>query len=279
MQNLRSLVRTPRQPWAFKQLPVLPATAIQLIDLLDDPESSIHDIVGLLRRAPSISAELLRVANSAHYRRGARVVDLRRAVAIIGLRQARRLALAFSVRGLVSSLTELPSLRTCWVTSISTAILSEALAEPFGIRPEKAYTAGLIHNIGSLALCAAYPDVYAQMLELSQSHELDLIASERELFDTDHCTTGAWLVERYGLPSELGQVASSYHVDSFEQRDLVTLVRGGRRLADLLGVRPTGSVKETLAVRTLVDRLPIDRRELAMDNLAQARRHLLEAEP
>lgn len=246
--------------------------------MLEDEESSIQEITRLLRQSPPVSAEILRVANSVHYRRGPRIADIQRAVSTVGLRRAHRLALAFCLRGLLEPVAQYPVLHTCWETAISTAVLSEALAGAFQIRPGKAYTAGLLHNVGCLALSAAYPSAYAQMLDLNRTHEFSLIESERSLFDTDHHAVGAWLVDHYGLPAEFSAVAAEYGDDSLNSRDLVTLVRAGHRLSLLLGLRPDGSTDETKAVRALIRNLPIDDPETALTQVSAAYPYLLEVQ-
>jgi HD-like signal output (HDOD) protein len=55
------------------------------------------------------------------------------------------------------------------------------------------YTAGLLHNLGALGLMSAYPSEYSRMLEVSRDFGFDLLNTERDLFEIDHCAAGAWL--------------------------------------------------------------------------------------
>jgi HD-like signal output (HDOD) protein len=94
----------------------------------------------------------------------------------------------------------------------------------------------LLRDIGRLALLVKYPDSYANLLAVSGEHSFDLMQTERELFDVDHCQAGAWLMERMPFPPELAEVVAHHH-DAPEDGTfrLVHLIRIADRLADALG--------------------------------------------
>ena len=99
-----------------------------------------------------------------------------------------------------------------------------------------AYTAGLLRDIGRLALLVQYPEAYANLLAVSQESCYDLVATEWELFDIDHCHAGEWIAARMPLPLELCEVIAQHHDDSLKPPfGLVHLVRCADRMADALG--------------------------------------------
>jgi len=99
-----------------------------------------------------------------------------------------------------------------------------------------AYVAGLLRDIGRLALLVKYPGPYTNLLEVSSEQHFDILMTERELFDIDHCQAGAWLIQQMPFPPELEDIIVRHHQeldhDSFH---MVHLVQCADRLADALG--------------------------------------------
>jgi len=88
-----------------------------------------------------------------------------------------------------------PALRKVWVHSVVTAIIAQEAARLARLDSEVAYTTGLLHNLGTLGLMSAYPDEYSRMLEVSNDFGFDLLQTERDLFEIDHCAAGAYLAQ------------------------------------------------------------------------------------
>jgi putative nucleotidyltransferase with HDIG domain len=127
-------------------------------------------------------------------------------------------------------------LRRCWRHSLSCALLSEDLAAACGIPSDQAYTSGLLHDIGRLALLVKYPGPYADLLSVVIENHFGLLSSERELFDIDHCQAGAWLAEQWNFPDELKRVVAKHHDPPRNGAlDLLKLIHLSCRLADSLG--------------------------------------------
>ena len=101
---------------------------------------------------------------------------------------------------------------------------------------DSAYTAGLLHNLGTLGLMSAYPDEYNRMLEVSDDFGFDLLKTERDLFELDHCAAGAYLAQDWDFPDELAAVIATHH-DDFQVREagMYNLIKASWRLADTLG--------------------------------------------
>lgn len=227
------LTTTRRRPWIFRDLPVFPAVALELIDILEDSAVSIQPVIDLLKRDPALCAEMLRVANSARFQRRRPVTDLHRAVAVLGNANTRRIALQAALRGLFAGSMHVEELHLCWEHCIRTADVAEALAPFIDYAPERAYTAGLLHDIGRLALLALYPHEYARLLQVAADKGLPLLDCEASLFDIDHCKAGAWLAERWRLPADFAEIAARHHADSGESRSIVSLVAVAQNVSTL----------------------------------------------
>jgi len=219
------------------------------MDLLDQPECSVQEITNVLRREPTLAAEVLKVSNSARYlRHKEEIVDLDTALVVIGLSQARRVALNAAVRGMIGSALGVPELRLCWTHCIAVALICEELSPRFGQRSGRAYVVGLLHDLGMLAILSLYPAEYRQMLILLEQEDRDWRAAERDIFGRDHEQVGAVVAENMGLPSTISRIVSHHHdCPDFSAPSLGALVALSDRIAGVLGYRPGGrSQQETL---------------------------------
>jgi HD-like signal output (HDOD) protein len=219
-------------------LPVFPAVALELIELVDRGVAGAAAIARLLERDPALSAEALRQANSVRYARRHDVREVADAVTLLGTDDTCRIAMRAACKGLIVPALGRPELRSCWEHCVASAILAAALAPVFDQAPGPAYTAGLLHDIGCLALVAVYPDRYIEMLELMRQGESGWMEAERRTFGVTHCSVGRWVVEEWGLPDDLRDIVFHHHDDRPFDRSLLTLVATASRLADLVQPHP-----------------------------------------
>jgi HD-like signal output (HDOD) protein len=227
--------------WALKELPPFPAIATKLLRLFASEEVQIREVVGLIRADMAFSSELLRVANSPIYGLRAQVSSVQHAVVILGFDTLRSFAMTISMKNFLRPAMRIDILRRVWRHSLACALICEdlsALCWKGGDRGarDRAYTAGLLHDLGRLALLAKYPKEYANLLAVVMENPFDLIETERELFDVDHCEAGGWLAKTWKFPAEIGEVASGHHeLPQKGQPDTLNLVRSGVLLAGWLG--------------------------------------------
>jgi len=241
-----------KKPWALKALPPFPAVALQLLSLLDNPDVPLKKIVDLLRMDPALSGELLRVANSALYGFVQRIDTVSHAVVMLGSENVKRLALTVALNKFSGRFLRQEGLRACWDHVIATAVLAEQLAVELNTDKDRSYTAGLLHDIGRLALLASYPVEYSNLLAVAREGSFDQLECERQLFDIDHCATGQWLAQHWNLPPDFGLAIGQHHLDGPVEGELTPLVRCSCRLADAMGfgalqTPPSQTIPEVLA--------------------------------
>jgi putative nucleotidyltransferase with HDIG domain len=199
-------------------------------------EVDIHELSGLVKMDPSFSAELLRFANSALFSVRREVTSLVSAIGMVGTDRVKTMATLVAVNRMVRVTARIGALRKVWIHSLVTAMVAEEAARVARIDREGAYTAGLLHNLGTLGMMSAYPDEYSRMLEVSDDFGFDLLATERDLFEIDHCAAGAYLAQDWGFPEELSAVIATHHGAPVPgERSLSNLVKVSWRLADTLG--------------------------------------------
>ena len=222
------------QPWAIKNLPPFPAVALQLMGLLDS-DVPVKDVVKLLRMDPALSAEILRVSNSPLYGLSRHVDSVSHAVVVLGGDAVKRLALTVALGRFTQNFMKHKGLRRCWDHSVACALIAEDLAEFAGQTKDRAYTAGLLHDVGRLALLACYPDEYENLLAVASENDFDFRTTEKKLFEIDHCSAGQWLSKSWNLPPDMTEAIAGHHEPGLAHGSLASLIAVSDSLAAALG--------------------------------------------
>jgi len=204
--------------------------------MVNQEDLAIGDLGSLVQMDPSFSAELLRFANSALLGARHEVKSVSHAIVMLGLERVKALATLVAVNRLVRASVRIEALRKVWMHSLVTAIIAEEAARVSGIAADSAYTTGLLHNLGTLGLMSAYPEEYSRMLSVTTEFKFDLLQTERDLFDIDHCLAGCYLAQDWDFPDELAAAIAVHHEDPVAgQASLDNVVKVSWRLADVLG--------------------------------------------
>jgi len=186
------------------QLPTLSGIALQVIDLARDPDLDMGRLASVLSRDPALTAKVLRVANSPLYGQRRRTNNLRQALMVLGLNATVTLALSFSLAACLQDKgSQRIDLDAVWRRVLLSALAARLLGEQRGLHSsEELFLAGLLQDVGILALEAADPKRYPASVTGSGNHEA-LIVAERDVFGADHSEAGAWLMRHWGLPDYL----------------------------------------------------------------------------
>jgi putative nucleotidyltransferase with HDIG domain len=226
----------PQAPWALRLVPPFPAIAQRILALVGKEDVAVSELGDLIKMDPSFSAELLRLANSALFGVRGEVTSLDRAIMKIGTNRIKTMATMVAMNTMVRASVRIAALRKVWVHSVVAAAIAEEAARISRLDREGAYTAGLLHNLGTLGLMSAYPDEYPRMLEVSDDFGFDLLRTERDLFEIDHCAAGAYLAQDWDFPDELAAVIATHHEEPVRQEvSLDNLIKVSWRLADVFG--------------------------------------------
>jgi len=211
------------------RLPPLSRQAQRLLSALGDPELDTVQLVGLLRQSPSLAARILSIARSAFFAGPLPPRDLEDAVIrFLGQALVRDLAIAFTLTTpLKTDACRAFQPMRYWRHALLTASLAEALAAGAAIpHVDQAYLAGLLHNLGLLALVHVAPLQMQRVLLASDNDDQDpLSIVELRWLGLDHCQAGQSLATSWELPQEIADVMA-FHRDSLYQGrhwELVTL--------------------------------------------------------
>lgn len=226
----------PQAPWALRLVPPFPAVAHRVLGLVGREDISIHDLGKVVQMDPSFSAELLRFANSALFGARGEVKSLPQAITLVGIDRLRTIATFIAMNRMVRSSVRIEALRKVWVHSLVTALIAQEASPAYHVARDAAYTVGLLHNLGTLGMMSAFPDEYSRMLEVSNDFGFDLLQTERDLFEIDHCAAGALLARDWDFPEELVSALAVHHGKPVRgELSLDNLIRMSWRLSDTLG--------------------------------------------
>jgi HD-like signal output (HDOD) protein len=217
-------------------VPPFPAIAHRILALISQEDVDTRKVSELIKMDPSFSAELLRYANSPLFGVRREVTGLTQAVVLLGTERVRTMAMLVSLNKMVRGAVRIDILKRVWAHSLVTAIIGDESARLARTAGDTAYTAGLLHNLGALGIMCAYPEEYARMLLVSDDFGFDLLRTERDLFEIDHCAAGAYLAQDWDFPDELAATIATHH-DAPVAGDtgVDNLIRIAWRMADTLG--------------------------------------------
>jgi HD-like signal output (HDOD) protein len=186
------------------------------------------------------------MANSALFNVRIEVRSVLQAIHMLGLERVKGVVVTIAMKTFLDGTLEIPALRACWRHSLACAVISEDLAKVGMMEGDVAYTAGLMHDVGRLALIASYPKEYANFLAGAENEKGDTLGRERALFGVDHCQAGGLLVSRWNLPKMFLEVTSLHHESpTAGEHSILSTVRRGCLMADTLGfsVVPSGQTR------------------------------------
>jgi len=183
------------------RVPSPPQILLRLMRLVDDDRSTMAELASLVGHDAGLSARVLTAANSPALRRGRELNNLENCLVALGTRLVRSIATCLSIQNLFdrSAGATTADLSAFWGHSLMVAELSRNLAASIDYpKPEEAYLAGLLHDVGELILLSAIGEPYADLLARSDD-EVSLQALEIEQFGVHHGEIGTWLTDKWKL--------------------------------------------------------------------------------
>lgn len=204
---------------ATKQLPSPTGVALQIMRLADTEDVAIDEIARVIESDPAISSKMLKMVNSPIAGAARPIASIRQAIALIGLRTVKSLALGFS---LVSTnrtgLCKGFDYDGFWALSLGRAVACRHLAARLGeFAPDEAFTCGLLSRVGCLALATVQPQSYGVVLStVLGDGRTELARREHEVFGIDHNELTAELMADWYLPELFRDAARAQEApDSF----------------------------------------------------------------
>jgi putative nucleotidyltransferase with HDIG domain len=196
----------------IKDLPTLPAVAQEMLNNIDDEDTSLDDICEKVAMDQSLAANMLRLANSSYYGTNSKVVTLQQAAALLGIKNVKKLILMASIESSFStSQCRTFDAKAFWRHSIATAICAEMISRTLKMKHDFAFTAGLLHDIGRLVLVTRFPKDYEQVLAYRDKLDCYLLDAERAVMGIDHVVVGWLLAKEWEFSDTIQDAIRGHH--------------------------------------------------------------------
>ncbi len=227
-------------PSELFDIPTLPTVVMRAMEVLQNPASGADDVQEVIARDPAISAKILRVANSAFFGFARRVGTIGEAAGILGF---------VNLQGMILGLGAFDSLRTgrlnlanLWRHSVTTATAARLLAERLGRRPDEAFTAGILHDIGKLIFAVQAGADYQRVINLERTAGASSLEAERTLLEFTHPEVGEMVAQRWNLPPRYVAAIAHHHAPAAagEEASFAALIGLANQAAHAIADGPTG---------------------------------------
>lgn len=191
------------------RIPVQPGAAMRLMRMLDDARTSAETLGKVIESDPSLSARLIQLANASYYGLPEPVSSAWRAVTVVGLSTLRSVvATAILDIGTAEGLSVPDGF---WSHSIATAAASGLLAPRLGIDPGEAFSAGLLHDVGTALVFRRARDRYDDVLRAVDAGDT-LVAAEQAVLGITHMELGARAVGGLGFRADAVTAVAEHHM-------------------------------------------------------------------
>jgi len=213
----------------LNRLPALPRVLARLLRELNDDSLNLRNLVELISQDAALSLKVLAVTNSPLYRRQNPITSVEQSVNLLGLKMVRIIAVSASMQQFFNqfSPTATQKLNQFWQHSLTCAFLSRMIASSVSYPDaDEAYFAGLLHDVGQLAMIVADAEEYSSILDSNQEDEA-LLDLERKWFGVSHCELGMQLIEHWELDPLLAQAVRHHH-------DEISLIRNAPELVKIV---------------------------------------------
>ncbi len=205
-----------------ESFPGMPGAAATLMSVLRTPEPSISKIEEILRHDPGLTANVLRLANSAYFGLCQKVGSVKQAIILLGLKKLFQLVLASTVGSIMGKPVagyDLPP-GELWRHAIGVSVAAELLAESLNFQEtEMVFTAALLHDMGKLVMGNFVKEDLREIENLA-AKGISFEVAEAFVTGTDHAEIGARILKRWSLPDELVSAVRWHHdPDSAKKTD------------------------------------------------------------
>jgi putative nucleotidyltransferase with HDIG domain len=212
----------------INNLPQFPENVIHIQKLISDPNSDMPIIARQISMDPALTADLLKIVNSAQYMLSKKVDNISGAVKMVGIKGIKNLLYSYGTQKVLGDDTA--DKKQLWEHSYRTAFYSYNLVKNFKNNKnlvDDVYVAGILHDMGKIVFFNAHPELLDRIREFCSEKNLPSSTFENMSAGMNHAELGALIAEKWNFPDRL--VASiRYHHDPAsapaEYKDLVDAV-------------------------------------------------------
>jgi putative nucleotidyltransferase with HDIG domain len=231
LEQISGLVRT---------FPGMPGAALKLLGVLDDPGVTVQQIERILRQDPGLTANVLKLANSAYFGIPSKVGSVRQAVMLLGLKRLIQMVIA-ACTGAVLDRTvpgyDLPA-GELWRHSLAVSVAAERLVRELRIpAAEEIFTAALLHDVGKIILGRFVQEGLAE-IEKALAQGLSFETAETIVLGVNHAEVGAQVLLKWSLPGNVVNAVRWHHAPEKSERGdtMLDVVHAANGLCRMAGI-------------------------------------------
>ncbi|MBW2109019.1 MAG: HDOD domain-containing protein [Deltaproteobacteria bacterium] len=211
---------------AIKALPPFPSVATQALSVLEDAGASVEDVIAIVEYDPSITANVLKLCNSAYYGLSRKVHSLREGLVLLGNAQLKDILLAGAVVKFFEKKHKGYDLAKgdLWKHAVATGVIARLISQRVnGHEPPSLFTAALLHDIGKVVLDGFVDEYFEPIMALVASGSHSFLEAETEVFGTNHAEIGGKIAATWDFPEEIVTAIAFHHrPEQASQDDQVT---------------------------------------------------------
>lgn len=195
-------------------LPSLPSVIFEAIHLLHQPDITIERLISSIQLDQAIVSKILRLVNSSFYGFKGKIGNLSQALVLLGFNTVRNAILTISILDIFSGIGKDNDFdpRLFWLHAIGTGVISQVISHQLKYpRVENIFIAGLLHDIGKLAIIKLFPEDFFQILKEVKEKDISIIEGERDVLGINHAEIGHKLAGRWSLPKEIQEAIGFHH--------------------------------------------------------------------
>lgn len=208
-------------------LPTLPAVAVQVLELMREPNVSMDALAAIIQNDQGLSAKILKTANSSFYGVRRPCATINQAIVMLGLATVKSLALSFSlVTALDKSCSGEFDYMAYWRRGLYTAVAAKCIAHEAGLATEdEAFLGGLLQDVGMVGMFHGLGRKYLEVILSTDGDHRKLVRQELAELELQHPDAGAMMCERWKLPPELIMPVKFHERPTAAPEDYADLVR------------------------------------------------------
>ena len=197
---------------SVQQLPSLPSVVLKVLQSFEQPDPDIDQLAQDIARDEGLTVRVLRLANSPFYGLQSRVGTLPDAMTVLGFRNVRAAVAGVAVmRCFADQMLKGIDINRFWAHGAMVGLASRVIAKHCGQSEELAFTAGLVHDIGILALMTRYQEPMAEVIAYRARHDCVQRQAEMDVLGVDHAQVGHALLKAWSFPQAICDAVAGHH--------------------------------------------------------------------
>jgi len=191
----------------------LPTVAVRIVEVINDPDTGAEDLLEVVRFDAALATRIVRTVNSSYYSMQNKVADLQLAIALLGFKEIRNLAMTAYIAQLFKKGHGHGSYSRegLWNHSIAVGAVAQLIAQTCGrVQPREAYLAGLLHDIGLILLDQYLHKPFCQVIDALEEGK-PAWQVEQEILGFDHAELGAFVASHWSMPEHLSTTIRYHH--------------------------------------------------------------------